>query len=63
MGWTASARATGLDQFKFIVFKDPASDLHRFNFDADIVRADEIDDNYKGAGSIDEAVNCECKAR
>jgi feruloyl esterase len=45
LGWTSSARATGLDQFRFIVFKDPAWDMQKFNFDADIVRADETDDN------------------
>ena len=38
LGWTESARATGLDQFRFIVFKDPQWTLSRFNFDTDIVR-------------------------
>ena len=45
MGWTASARATGLDQFRFIVFNDPGWDVQKFNFDSDIVRAEETDDN------------------
>ena len=45
MGWTASARATGLDQFRFIVFNDPAWDIQKFNFDSDIVRAEETDAN------------------
>jgi feruloyl esterase len=45
MGWTASARATGLDQFRFIVFKDPSWDIERFNFETDIVRAEEVDDD------------------
>jgi feruloyl esterase len=45
LGWTASARATGLDQFRFLVFTDPAWDLQRFNFDTDIVRAEETDAN------------------
>ena len=44
-GWTASARATGLDQFRFIVFNDPSWDVQKFNFDSDIVRADETDAN------------------
>ncbi|PYR63829.1 MAG: tannase/feruloyl esterase family alpha/beta hydrolase, partial [Acidobacteria bacterium] len=35
----------GLDQFRFIVFKDPQWTLSRFNFDTDIVRADEIDND------------------
>jgi feruloyl esterase len=43
MGWTASARATGLDQFRFIVFNDPGWDIQKFNFDSDIVRAEETD--------------------
>jgi feruloyl esterase len=44
-GWTASARATGLDQFRFIVFADPKWTIQQFNFDTDIVRADEVDAN------------------
>ncbi len=45
MGWTASARATGLDQFRFLVYKDPQWNLDQFNFDTDIVRAEEADNN------------------
>jgi feruloyl esterase len=45
LGWTASARATGLEQFRFIVFKDPAWIIERFNFDTDIVRAEETDND------------------
>jgi tannase/feruloyl esterase len=45
MGWTASARATGLDQFRFIVFGDPGWDVQKFNFDSDIVRAEEADND------------------
>jgi feruloyl esterase len=43
LGWTASARATGLDQFRFIVFKDPAWTIQQFNFETDIVRAEDTD--------------------
>ncbi len=43
LGWTASARATGLDQFRFIVFGDPSWIVQRFSFDSDIVRAEETD--------------------
>jgi feruloyl esterase len=43
LGWTASARATGLDQFRFLVFKDPAWDIQNFNFDHDLARAEETD--------------------
>jgi feruloyl esterase len=42
-GWSASARATGLDQFRFLVFKDPRWDIDKFNVDTDIARADEAD--------------------
>ena len=42
-GWTASARASGLDQFRFIVFANPAWTVQQFDFDADIVRADDVD--------------------
>ena len=45
LGWTASARATGLDQFRFLVFNDPNWDMQKFNFDSDIVRAEETDNN------------------
>ncbi len=43
MGWSASARATGLDQFRFLVFKDPRWDIDKFTFETDIVRAEETD--------------------
>jgi feruloyl esterase len=45
LGWTTSARATGLDQFRFLVFNDPGWDVQKFNFDADIVRAEEADND------------------
>lgn len=40
-GWTASARATGLDQFRFIVFANPAWTIQQFNATTDIARADD----------------------
>ena len=43
LGWTASARATALDQFRYLVFDDPAWEVQAFNFDADVVRAEERD--------------------
>jgi feruloyl esterase len=43
LGWTASARATGLDQFRFLVFRDPKWELPAFRFEDDIVRAEESD--------------------
>ena len=42
-GWTASARATGLDQFRFLVFNDPAWQLSMFEGDRDATRAEEMD--------------------
>lgn len=41
LGWTASARATGLDQFRFLVFGDPSWTVQKFNFESDIVLAEE----------------------
>ena len=43
LGWTASARATGLDQFRFLVFNDPAWTIQQFNFDVDVVLAEATD--------------------
>jgi feruloyl esterase len=42
-GWTASARATGVDQFRFLVFDDPAWTAQRFGGGADIARAEDAD--------------------
>jgi feruloyl esterase len=44
LGWTASARATGLDQFRFLAFGDPAWNIQKFNFESDIVLAEERND-------------------
>ncbi len=41
LGWTASARATGLDQFRFLVFGDPAWEIQKFNVESDIALAEE----------------------
>jgi feruloyl esterase len=45
MGWTASARATGLEQFRFLVFKDPRWEISKFNPATDFARAEESDDD------------------
>jgi feruloyl esterase len=42
-GWTASARATGVDQFRFLVFGDPAWTVQNFNVEVDAARADAAD--------------------
>ncbi len=49
MGWTASARATGLDQFRFIVFANPSWTVQQFNVDADLARAEAADANIVNA--------------
>ena len=41
LGWTASARSTGQDHYRFIVFKSPDWSIDRFNPDADMFRVDE----------------------
>jgi feruloyl esterase len=48
-GWTASARASGLDQFRFIVFGDPSWTVQQFNIDTDLGRADQVDNNIINA--------------
>ncbi len=49
LGWTGSARATGLDQFRFLVYGDPAWDVQRFSVDADLARAEQSDNNTTNA--------------
>jgi feruloyl esterase len=48
-GWTASARATGIDQFRFLVFNDPAWTAQRFNVESDVARAEEMDEGALNA--------------
>jgi feruloyl esterase len=45
MGWTASARATGRDQFRYLVFKNAAWDVDSFDVSTDVARAEEADGN------------------
>jgi feruloyl esterase len=45
LGWTGSARATGLDHFRFLVFHDPKWGLSQFRGDADVARAEQSDHN------------------
>src|SRR6185312_16226106 len=42
-GWSASARATGLELFRYLVFSDPTWQLSAFKGEADAARAEEID--------------------
>lgn len=41
LGWTASARATGQDQFRFVVFKNPDWTIDQFDPERDTFRVDE----------------------
>ena len=41
LGWTASARSTGLDHFRYVIFKDPAWDLLKFNAATDVPRLED----------------------
>jgi tannase/feruloyl esterase len=43
LGWTASARATGLDHFRFVVFQDPQWNIAQFAGDRDVARAEDAD--------------------
>ena len=38
MGWSPSARATGLDHFRYLVFSDPQWDVEKFNVATDVAR-------------------------
>ena len=49
LGWTASARATGLDQFRYLVFKDSSWTIQQFNVDTDLARAEAADNNTLNA--------------
>lgn len=48
-GWTASARASGLDQFRFIALGNPNWTIQQFKWDTDVVRADDVDNNIINA--------------
>jgi feruloyl esterase len=43
LGWTPSARATGLDQYRFLVFGDRNWTIRSFDFETDAARAEETD--------------------
>ena len=38
MGWSASARATGLDHFRYLIFSDPQWEVQKFNVATDVAR-------------------------
>lgn len=45
LGWTVSARATGLEHFRYLVFENPEWAVRRFHFETDIVRAEDKDND------------------
>ena len=49
LGWTRSARDTGLEQFRYLTFADPEWTVDRFNFETDIVLAEERDNDTLNA--------------
>ena len=49
LGWTNSARATGLELYRYLVYADPSWTIDRFDFDTDIVKAAETDDGTLNA--------------
>jgi len=49
LGWTRSARASGLDQYRYLVYGDPEWTIDRFDFETDIVKAEETDDDTLNA--------------
>ena len=53
LGWTRSARATGLELYRYLVYGDPSWTIDRFDFDTDIVKAEETDDETLNALDAD----------
>ncbi|MDE0829749.1 MAG: tannase/feruloyl esterase family alpha/beta hydrolase [Vicinamibacterales bacterium] len=49
LGWTRSARATGIDQYRYLIHGDRDWTIDDFDFDADIVAAEEIDNDTLNA--------------
>jgi len=49
LGWTGSARATGLDQFRYLVFKDTSWTIDKFRPGTDLAAADDADENTLNA--------------
>jgi feruloyl esterase len=49
LGWTRSARDTGLEQYKYLVYADPDWTVDRFDFAVDIVKAEQLDNDTLNA--------------
>ena len=53
LGWTESARATGDEQLKYLVYQDPNWRIEQFDFDIDVVKAEQQDNNTLNALNAD----------
>ena len=53
LGWTRSARDTGMEQYKYLVYGDPEWTIDRFNFEVDIAKAEAMDANTLNALDAD----------
>lgn len=53
LGWTASARDTGLEQYRYLVYADNDWTIDQFEFERDIARAEAMDNNTLNALEID----------
>ncbi len=49
LGWTNSARSTGLEQYRYLVYADPEWTIDAFDFDTDIAKAEAMDDDTLNA--------------
>lgn len=49
LGWTQSARATGLEQFRYLTYGDTEWSVADFNFETDIVKAEAVDQDTLNA--------------
>ena len=49
LGWTQSARATGLDQYRYLVYGDEGWNIDQFDFETDIVKAEQTDNDTLNA--------------
>ena len=49
LGWTQSARVTGLDQYRYLVYEDEDWTIDRFEFDRDVAGAERKDDDTLNA--------------
>lgn len=53
LGWTRSARATGIDQYRYLVYGKEEWNIDQFDFETDIVKAEQTDDDTLNALDTD----------